>query len=182
MTQKFRARVWCFDDDINTDLILPIPIIPLPRMERPKHVFRANRPGWARQVNPGDILIGGKNFGMGSARPAALAMKDLGLSCMVADSINGLFFRNCVNFAFPALEMSGVRAAFDEGDEAEVDFDAATITNQKTGTTLIGSPWPEFALKAMKAGGLIEKLDADGLLHPVGWMPATVEGRRTSPV
>ena len=171
MTSKFRGRVWCVDDDINTDLILPIPIIPLPRMDRPQHIFRANRPGWAQQVKPGDILIGGKNFGMGSGRPAALAMKDLGLSCLVANTLNGLFFRNCVNCAFPALEVAGVRAAFEEGDEAEVDFDSATVTNLKTGTTLKGSHWPELALQAMRAGGLIEKLEAEGLLHPEGWTP-----------
>jgi 3-isopropylmalate/(R)-2-methylmalate dehydratase small subunit len=122
-------------------------------------------------VKPGDILIGGKNFGMGSGRPAALALKDLGLSCLAAESMNGLFFRTCINFAFPALEVVGVRAAFEEGDEAEVDFDAATVTNVRTGTTLTGSPWPEFALKALRAGGLINKLEAEGLLYPEGWTP-----------
>ncbi len=173
MTQIFRARVWCVDDDINTDLILPIPIIPLPRMERPQHVFSANRPGWSQQVTAGDILIGGKNFGMGSGRPAALAMKDLGLACVVAELLNGLFFRNCVNFAFPALAVPGVRAAFEEGDEAIVDFDQAIVTNLRTGATLTGSPWPELLLGAMRAGGLVEKLEADGLIRPIGWSHKT---------
>ena len=99
MNQIIQGRVWCVGDNIDTDLLLPIDVLQMARSERPKHVFRANRPGWVQQVKPGDILIGGKNFGMGSGRPAAQTMKDLGLSCVVADTLNGLFFRNCINFA-----------------------------------------------------------------------------------
>jgi 3-isopropylmalate/(R)-2-methylmalate dehydratase small subunit len=171
MIQPFEGRVWCVDDDVNTDLILPIDVLPVPRMERRQHMFRANRPGWARQVQDGDVLIAGSNFGMGSGRPATQVMKDLGLSCVVAESLNGLFFRNCVNFAFPALEVPGVRAAFEEGDRALIDFEAAAVTNVRTGRKLRGAPWPEINLRTIRAGGLIEKLDADGLLHPVGWAP-----------
>jgi 3-isopropylmalate/(R)-2-methylmalate dehydratase small subunit len=168
---KMRGRVWCFDDNINTDLILPIPVIPMPRDQRPQYMFRANRPGWAAEVKKGDILIAGKNYGMGSGRPAAEVMKDLGLACMVAESLNGLFFRNCVNYAFPALEVLGVRAAFTEGEEAEVDFEAGTVTNVTSGRTLSGPPWPEMALKMLRAGGLAAQLDSEGYLHPKGWQP-----------
>ena len=171
MSELIRNRVWCVDDDINTDLLLPIDVLQFPRFERPAHVFRANRPGWSALVKKGDILIGGNNFGMGSGRPAAQTMKDLGLSCVVADTINGLFFRNCVNFALPALEIPGVRAMFEEGDEAEVNFLDATVTNVRTGKKLTGKPWPELMLKAMRAGGLVEKLEAEGYLHPLGWAP-----------
>ena len=111
---KFKARVWKFGENINTDLILPIQAFYLPAAEQPKYVFHANRPGWVDQVQPGDIIIGGKNFGMGSSRPAARSLKNLGLACLVAPSINGLFFRNCVNFAFPAIECPGVHEAFQE--------------------------------------------------------------------
>ena len=83
MSEVFRARVWCVDNDIDSDLILPIDVLPMPRLERPQHMFRANRPGWAAQVRQGDILIAGKNFGMGSGQPASLVMKDLGLACVV---------------------------------------------------------------------------------------------------
>ena len=108
---KFKARVWKFGDDINTDLILPIQAFYLLAAEQPKYVFHANRPGWVDQVKPGDIIVGGKNFGMGSSRPAARSLKNLGLACLVAPSINGLFFRNYVNFAFPAMECPGVEDA-----------------------------------------------------------------------
>lgn len=172
MSQIFRSRVWCVGDDINTDLILPIDVMPLPRQERQQHVFRANRPGWAAQVRPGDILIGGTNFGMGSGRPfTIMAMKDLGITCLVADTLNGLFFRNCVNYALPALEIEGVRAAFEEGDEAQVDFGAGTITNVRSGVRLSGVPWPDILQRSMRAGGLVEQLDAQGFLHPADWTP-----------
>ena len=68
---KFQARVWKFGDNINTDLILPITGFYLTPQEQTRLVFKANRPGWVDEVQPGDILIGGKNFGMGSSRPAA---------------------------------------------------------------------------------------------------------------
>jgi 3-isopropylmalate/(R)-2-methylmalate dehydratase small subunit len=171
------GRVWCFGDDINTDLILPISLIPAPRQERPKHVFEANRPGWAAQVRPGDIVVAGNSFGIGSSRPAAQVMKDLGLACVLAESINGLFFRNCVNYAFPALEIPGVRKTFEEGDEAEVDFEAGTTRNRRTGIELRGPRWPDAALRVIYAGGLVAQLDAEGLLHPDGWAPQFTPAR-----
>jgi len=166
------GRVWTAGDDINTDLILPIDIILLPRDQRPRYMFRANRPGWSAQVTPGDIMIAGKNFGMGSGRAGAQVMKDLGIACLVAESINGLFFRNSVNFALPALEVPGVLAAFAEGDMAEVDFEAGSVRNVRTGVLMQGSPWPESMLEILRAGGLEEQLESKGMLHPKGLRPA----------
>src|SRR5688572_2826934 len=144
---KFKARVWKFGDNINTDLILPNVAFYLTQQEQLKYVFHANRPGWVDLVQPGDILIGGKNFGMGSSRPAARNLKNLGLACLVAEGINGLFYRNCVNFAFPATECSGVSAMLDEGDIAEVDFDSGTVTNTTTGQSLPARKIPPELLK-----------------------------------
>lgn len=171
MTALLRGRVWCFGDDVNTDLILPIEVIPLPRQERARHVFRANRPGWASQVREGDMLVAGRNFGMGSGRPAALALKDLGVRCVLAESINGLFLRNCVNFALPALEVPGVRALFDEHDIAEVAFEAGVVEHPGSRTRLSAPPWPEPLLRCLRSGGLVQRLETDGLLHPVTWEP-----------
>src|SRR6185503_15570471 len=132
---KCVSRIWKFGDNINTDLILPNVAFYLPQQEQLKFIFRANRPGWVDLVKPGDILIGGKNFGMGSSRPAARNLKNLGLACLVADGINGLFYRNCVNFAFPAMECPGIEALFEEGEMAEVDFVSGTVKNLNTGKT-----------------------------------------------
>ena len=65
-----------------------------------------------------------------------------------------------------------MRTLFEEGDEAQVDFAAGTITHQRTGQRLAGAPWPDKLLRVLRPGGLIEKLEAEGLLHPEGWTPA----------
>ncbi len=160
----FRGRVWVAGDNINTDLILPIQAYYLTIAEQPKWVFSANRPGWSDQVQKGDILIGGKNFGMGSSRPAARSLRNLRLACLVAESINGLFFRNSVNFGFPALECPGVSSAFEEGDVAEVSFEDYTVRNARTGVVLTAAPLPESLKKLMQGGGLYQLLEVEGYL------------------
>ncbi len=161
---NFKGRVWIVGDNINTDLILPNKAFYLTPEEQTQYVFSANRPGWAQQVRRGDILIGGKNFGMGSSRPAARSLKNLGLACVIAHSINGLFFRNAVNFAFPALECPGVHEAFAEGEEAEVGFDAAQVRNITRGTALQGRPLPAPLMALVRAGGIYPLLEKEGLI------------------
>ena len=161
---KIQGKTWTFGDHINTDLILPGPVMLMPYDEQPRHVFAANRPGWVDQVGAGDVLIAGRNFGTGSGRPAARSLKVLGLSCLVAESINGLFFRNCVNYGFPAMECPGVSEAFGEGDVAEIDFAAFTVRNVRTGQTLQGRSFPDMLLKIIEAGGIYPLMEAEGLL------------------
>jgi 3-isopropylmalate/(R)-2-methylmalate dehydratase small subunit len=163
---KHVARVWKFGDNINTDLILPNVAFYLTPEEQVKYIFRANRPGWVDLVQPGDILIGRKNFGMGSSRPAARNLKNLGLACLVAEGINGLFYRNCVNFAFPATECAGVYDLFDEGDIAEVDFDNANVTNATKGRSLPMRQIPPPLLKIVEAGGIFSLLEKEGAIAP----------------
>ena len=159
---KFTARVWKFGDNINTDLILPILAFYLTPQEQTRFVFKANRPGWVDLVQPGDIIVGGNNFGTGSSRPAARSLKNLGLGCLVANSINGLFFRNCVNFAFPALECPGVFDAFEEGNVAEIDFDSGRVDNATANKTLQGVLLPPKLLDLLKAGGIYQLLEKEG--------------------
>ena len=161
---KFTAKVWKFPDNINTDLILPNRAFYLTPEEQVKFVFSANRPGWVDLVQPGDILIGGKNFGMGSSRPAARNLKNLGLACLVAEGINGLFYRNCVNFAFPATECVGVHDMFEEGDVAEVDFDSASITNVTNGKSRSVREIPPPLLRIIEAGGIFPLLEGEGAI------------------
>jgi 3-isopropylmalate/(R)-2-methylmalate dehydratase small subunit len=160
----FKARVWKVGDNINTDLILPNKAFYLTHEEQAQYVFHANRPGWAQQVAQGDILIGGRNFGMGSSRAAARSLKNLGLSCLIAESLNGLFLRNCVNFAFPALECPGVHNAFEEGDIAEVEFEKAIVRNVTRGTELAAKALPPSLLRLVKAGGVYQLLEQEGLI------------------
>ena len=161
---KFTARVWKFGDNINTDLILPNVAFYLTPQEQIQYIFRANRPGWVDLVKPGDILIGGKNFGMGSSRPAARNLRNLGLACVVAHSINGLFYRNAVNFALPAMECNRVEDLFEEGDTAEVDFDRGVVTNTKNGQSLPGRTIPPQLLRIVEAGGIFPLLEREGCI------------------
>ncbi len=142
MSESISGRVWVFGNDINTDLILPAPYMYLPQEEQARYVFQANRPGWVDLVAPGDVIVAGTNFGMGSSRPAPLALNGLKIGCLVADSINPLFLRNCVSFGLCALECPGVSALFEEGDVADVDLDGASVRNRRTGKELTGASLP----------------------------------------
>ena len=163
---KFTGKVWKFGDNINTDLILPNAAFYLTPEEQLRYIFRANRPGWVDEMKPGDIIIGGRNFGMGSSRPAARNLKNVGVACLVAESINGLFYRNSVNFAFPAMESEGVAALFEEGDSAEVDFDEGTVKNLRTGRSLPTRKIPPELLEIVNAGGIFSLLEKEGAIAP----------------
>ena len=103
---------------------------------------------------------------MGSSRPAARSLKNLGLACLVAPYINGLFFRNAVNFAFPAIECDGVDEAFDEGDIAEIDVVAARVRNLTQGTELVAKALPAPLLAIVNAGGIYPLLEKEGSIAP----------------
>ena len=164
---EFEGKCWCFEANINTDLILPSRCYYLPPEEQIRYVFSANRPGWVDEMSAGDIIVAEQNFGMGSSRPAARNLRLLGVGCLVAESINGLFYRNCINFGFPALECPGVTDAFREGETAAVSFDDFTVRNLTTGQSLQAQPIPDALLRILKAGGIYPLLEEEGLIAPV---------------
>ena len=166
MNMNLEARVWKFPDNINTDLIIPSGSIFLSAADQAKLVFKANRPGWVDEMRPGDIIIAGKNFGMGSSRPASRSLKIIGVGCVIAESINGLFFRNCINYAFPAMECPGVMALFTEGDIAQVSFHDGTIRNVTNGKTLHAKVLPAKLLDLLQAGGIYPLLEQQGIIEP----------------
>lgn len=163
---RFESRTWKFGDHINTDLILPGPVMLLPFDEQPQHAFQANRPGWVKLVQNEDILIGGHNFGTGSGRPAARSLKVLGITCVVAESINGLFFRNCINYGLYPLECPGVSALFEEGDIAAIDYGDFSVCNVSSGETLQAKRFPDMLLDILRAGGIYPLMESRGLLEP----------------
>jgi 3-isopropylmalate/(R)-2-methylmalate dehydratase small subunit len=158
--------VWMFGDDINTDLIAPTPYIYMAAREQARHVFEANRPGWVDEVKPGDFIVAGRNFGMGSSRPAPMVLAALSVGCVLADSINALFFRNCVSFGVLALECPGVSKAFAERQRARVSFDDFSVTNLATGTVLKATPVPPTLVRLMAGGGIFPLLESEGLIRP----------------
>jgi 3-isopropylmalate/(R)-2-methylmalate dehydratase small subunit len=117
-----------------------------------------NRPGWAAdEVQPGDMIVAGSNFGCGSSRPAPRVLRDeLRLSCVVAESFSRLFQRNAVNIGFPALICPGITAFATEGEELEVDFDSGLVRNLTHGGELYGEPYPPDSPpgQLLRLGGL----------------------------
>jgi 3-isopropylmalate/(R)-2-methylmalate dehydratase small subunit len=164
MGDVLRGKVWKFGDDINTDLVIPNYAVLMTKEEQLEHVFHANRPGWKDEVQPGDVLIAGRNFGVGSARPIGDMFVGLGVGAVVADSFNGLGLRNCINVGLPSLPCPGILDAFDEGDLAEVDWKNGTVRNVTKGTSLQGNPVPEVLQQIVIAGGVEAVLRNEGYL------------------
>jgi 3-isopropylmalate/(R)-2-methylmalate dehydratase small subunit len=162
---QLRGRVWKFGDDINTDLMYPSSVYGLPEAEQARQCFAANRPGWADEVQEGDVIVGGRNYGTGSSRPAARSLRLLGIRCLLAETINGLFLRNAVNFGLPALAVPGVAAAFEEGDMAEIDLALGAVRNARTGQVLQGTPLPPMLREIVAAGGLVPLLRQRGYVE-----------------
>jgi 3-isopropylmalate/(R)-2-methylmalate dehydratase small subunit len=160
------GKVWTFGDDINTDLIAPTPYIYMPAKDQARHVFEANRPGWVDEMKPGDFIVAGRNFGMGSSRPAPMVLNALSVGCVLADSINALFFRNCVSFGLLALECPGVSKLFQEGQQAQVSFDDFTVRNLATGQSLAAVSVPDSLISLMRSGGIFPLLESEGLIAP----------------
>ncbi|HEY3425525.1 MAG TPA: 3-isopropylmalate dehydratase [Negativicutes bacterium] len=158
------GKVWKFGDDINTDLIFPHSAFRVSPEEQAKLVFSDNRPGWAEQVQPTDIIVAGRNFGTGSSRPGAALLKRLQLGGLIADSINGLFFRNCIGYGFPALQCKGVSDLYEEGDYAVIDLEAGTVKNERTGQTLQGIKISQSMIDTLAAGGIEELLKMQGFI------------------
>jgi 3-isopropylmalate/(R)-2-methylmalate dehydratase small subunit len=162
---KITGKVWKFGDDINTDLIFPHEALLASPDEQVRLIFSDNRPGWTELVSPGDLIVAGRNFGTGSARPGAVVLKRLGLGGVLADSMNGVFFRNCIGYGFPALQCGGVSAVFEEGDTAEFDMRTGEIRNLTTGASVRGNPVSESMIETIEAGGIEGVLTQKGLLE-----------------
>ena len=160
------GRVWKFGDNINTDLMLPGSVLYSSPDQQARAVFMNNRPGWVDKVQQGDAIVGGCNYGMGSSRPAARSLRNCGVGFLLAETINGLFFRNAVNYGLLACECAGVSSAFDEGDTAELDIDKWTVRNPRTQQTLAVSPVPSQLLAMMTGGGIYPVLEREGLIAP----------------
>ncbi|HUV83231.1 MAG TPA: 3-isopropylmalate dehydratase small subunit, partial [archaeon] len=124
--------------------------------ELARHAFEGVRPEFASVVEPGNIIIGGNNFGCGSSREhAPLALKGVKVKCIIAKSFARIFFRNSINIGLPLLECPDTDR-IDEGDEIEVDFASGMITNKTKGETYSATPMPDFLQGIVDAGGLIE--------------------------
>ena len=167
MDTVITGRTWVVGDSITTDAMYPAFAMKLPVPEAARHIFYELRPGWTDQVDPGDIVIAGRNFGLGSSRPVAALFRELGVAALVAEEFNSLFLRNAINYGLPALTVPGVSGMFQDGDTARLDFAAGWIENTATGQRLAGGALPPMVLDILAAGGILPKLAREGYLpHP----------------
>ncbi len=154
------GKVWKFDNNLNTDQIIPARYnITIDEKELAKNVFCEIRPDYPKNVVPGDIIVAGDNFGCGSSREhAPIAIKGSGIKCIIARSYARIFYRNAINIGLPILECKDAYDGISEGDKVDVDLSTGLILNISTGKTFKAKPLPEFVLKIVEAGGIVNFL------------------------
>ena len=157
------ARAWLFGDDLDTDQILPGRYAPFMAGQDRFHLyaFCDARPGFAKEVRPGDILVGGENFGCGSSREYAVAaLKTLGVGGVVAKSFARIFFRNCINLGIPVVESADAASIVRDGDPVTLDL-AGGVLRSPNGVAPL-RPLAPFAQDILTAGGVVGYLRAHG--------------------
>ena len=156
-----KGRVVKLGDYVNTDVISPARWMREGLEALRLHTMEAIRPDFYKDVSPGDILVGGKNFGCGSHREAATAiMQTLGIAAIVADSVARLYYRNGIAYGIPIFGAAGICRLIEEGEEMELTIGAKGILfkNLTRGGELSALPIPETMAKVLEMGGVYELL------------------------
>lgn len=157
------GRAFKFGDDISTDHIIPGRFAHL-RSNLPelaKHVMEDADLDFASKVRPGDFIVGGNNFGLGSSREhAPLVISMAGVSAILAKSVARIFFRNAINLGLPVLICN--TDDINDGDELEVDLKEGTISNITNGKRLTFNKIPEVMLRILDEGGLLPYIQKYG--------------------
>ena len=155
-----QGTVFKYPDNVDTDVIIPARYLNTPdAKELAKHCMEDIDTSFIGRVQPGDIMVGGWNFGCGSSREhAPLAIKTSGIGCVIAKSFARIFYRNAINIGLPILECEQAAQEIQAGDQVKVDFDTGIITDITTGKTYQGEPFPEFIQNIIRAGGLLASL------------------------
>ena len=152
-------RAWVFGDDVDTDVLAPGRYMKLSIEELARHCLEAVDPAFAATVRPGDVVVGGRNFGTGSSREQApQALKHLGVTALLAVSFAGLFYRNSLNLGLPALVCPDARN-IRNGDRLQLDFYNAEVVNLDTAERLGFELIPEHLMEMVRDGGLLPHLE-----------------------
>jgi 3-isopropylmalate dehydratase small subunit len=155
-------RVWKFGDDINTDHVIPARYLSASRAdELALHLMEDVDADFVKKVKPGDVIVGGKNFGCGSSREhAPLAIKGAGVACVIARSFARIFYRNAINIGLPIFESPEAAESISQGDLLSIEPDKGVIKNETTGQQYPFQPFPEEMQEIIDAGGLINFVKA----------------------
>ena len=162
---KIEGRIWKFGSDVDTDAIIPARYLNVSDgKELAKHVMEDERPEFKKEVKKGDLLIADKNFGCGSSREhAPLALKAVGISCIIAKSFARIFYRNGFNQGLPLLESEEASKAIRDGDQVKVDLATGEIFDLSRNRKFQAKPIPAFMQDLIRDGGLIPHLRKKGL-------------------
>lgn len=153
------SNAWIFGDDIDTDVLAPGLYMKGPFEELARHCLESVDEKFATGVRPGDIVVAGHNFGIGSSREqAAQALKTLGVTVVIARSFGGIFFRNALNMGLLAVVCDDV-ARINAGDDLTVDAHSGVIENKTIGETYQCEPLPPQLMEMVHHGGLVAHLE-----------------------
>jgi len=159
------GKAWKFGENLNTDEIIPARYnLTINEKELAKNVFCEIKPDFAKNVQTGDVIVAGNNFGCGSSREhAPVAIKGSGAACVIAVSYARIFFRNAINIGLPILECPQAAAEIEEGDDVEVNLATGQIVDRTRNVTYQAQPLPDFVLKISAAGGIVNFLKTHDL-------------------
>jgi 3-isopropylmalate/(R)-2-methylmalate dehydratase small subunit len=155
MKTRIRGRVWKYGDDVNTDVIFPgkYTYSITDRQEMAKHALEDLDPSFVGNVQPGDIIVAGKNWGCGSSREqAVICLKEAGVGAIVARSFARIYFRNAINEGLPIVTCDAVETV-EMGDEVTINFEAGVVTTP--GGTYEFPPLAPSVMQILDAGGLV---------------------------
>ena len=154
---KVEGKVWRYGNNIDTDVIIPARYLnSFDPAELASHCMVDIDETFSKKVQPGDIMVGGENFGCGSSREhAPIAIKASGIPVVIAASFARIFYRNAINVGLPVLEIGKDVEKIKAGHSLAVDLSEGIIINTTTGNTFHATPLPGFIQEIAKAGGLI---------------------------
>lgn len=158
-----QGKVFKYPDNVDTDVIIPARYLNTSdAKELALHCMEDIDTEFVKNVNKGDIMVAGWNFGCGSSREhAPLVIKTCGTGCVIAKSFARIFYRNAINIGLPILECPEAAEGINAGDEVEVNFDTGVITDKTTGKTYKAQPFPEFIQNIIAKGGLLASLKGE---------------------
>ena len=157
---KATGTVFKYGDNVDTDVIIPARYLnTTDHAELASHCMEDIDKDFAKTVKPGDIIVGGRNFGCGSSREhAPIAIKASGISCVIATSFARIFFRNAINTGLAIIECEPAAEAIQKGDKVSIDFDTGKIKNLTSGQTYDAPPFPPFIQNIINSGGLFNSI------------------------
>jgi 3-isopropylmalate/(R)-2-methylmalate dehydratase small subunit len=157
---KFNGNAIKYADNVDTDVIIPARYLNTSdKKELASHCMEDLDKTFVNRVKPGDIIVAGLNFGCGSSREhAPIAIKESGISLVIAKSFARIFYRNAINIGLAIVECPAAAEAIAEGDEVEADLDAGILRDKTTGEEFKTEPFPEFIQKIIANGGLVESI------------------------